>query len=118
MTRTSLCCAAFLFAVPLTTHAGELRASLEGGATWQSRNDFRIPGDGGTLVDLAAYEPGPFSALRATLSWDLTPRQSLRLLAAPLRIAWTRSSRRAHDPRLRNRQCGDGNLLRQSGGAG
>jgi hypothetical protein len=86
MTRTSLCCAAFLFAAPLISHAGELRASLEGGAAWQTRNDFRIPGDGGTLVDLAAYEPGPFNAFRATLSWDLTPRQSLRLLAAPLRV--------------------------------
>jgi hypothetical protein len=87
MIRTSLlCCAAFLFSAPLTSHAGELRASLEGGAAWQTRNDFRIPGDGGTPVDLAAYAPGPFGAFRATLSWDLTPRQSLRLLAAPLRV--------------------------------
>jgi hypothetical protein len=86
MTRTSLCCAAFLFAAASISHAGELHASLEGGAAWQTRNDFRIPGDGGTPVDLSAYEPGPFSAFRATLSWDLTPRQSLRLLAAPLRV--------------------------------
>jgi hypothetical protein len=86
MTRTSLGLAAFLFAAPSISHAGELRASLEGGAAWQTRNDFRIPGDGGTPVDLAAYAAGPFRAFRATLSWDLTPRQSLRLLAAPLRV--------------------------------
>ena len=86
MIKTSLAVAAFLFATPSISHPGELRASLEGGAAWQTRNDFRIPGDGGTPVDLAAYETGPFPAFRATLSWDLTPRQSLRLLAAPLRV--------------------------------
>jgi hypothetical protein len=68
---------------------GEIRASLEGGAAWQTRNDFRIPGDGGTLVELAEYEKGPVPAFRATLTWDVTPRQSLRLLAAPLRVETT-----------------------------
>lgn len=73
-----------LIAVP--AGAGEFRASLEGGAAWQTRNDFRIPGQGGTLVDLATYEPGPFAAFRGSLDWDLTPRQSLRVVAAPLRV--------------------------------
>lgn len=49
------------------------------------RNEFRIPGDGGTLVDLAPYDSGPAGAFRATLTWDLTPRHALRLLTAPLR---------------------------------
>jgi hypothetical protein len=75
-----------LFLAAAAARAGELRASLEGGVAWQTRNDFRIPGDAGTLVDLAAYEPGPFTAFRGALTWDLTPRQSLRLLAAPLRV--------------------------------
>ena len=69
-----------------TAGAGEIRASLEGGAAWQTRNDFRIPGDGGTLVELAEFDSGPVASWRATLTWDLSSRQSLRLLAAPLRL--------------------------------
>jgi hypothetical protein len=72
-----------------SARAGDLRASLEGGPAWQTRNDFRIPGDGGTLVELAEYDPGPVAAVRATLTWDLSARQSLRLLAAPLRLETT-----------------------------
>jgi hypothetical protein len=81
--------AVLLVGLGSASRAGELRASLEAGAAWQSRNDFRIPGDTGTLVELAAYETGPFAAFRATLTYDLTPRQSLRLLAAPLRVETT-----------------------------
>jgi hypothetical protein len=73
-------------ALAAPARAGDLAASLEGGAAWQTRNEFRIPGEGGTPVDLAEYDDGPVAAFRATLSWDLTPRQSLRLLAAPLRL--------------------------------
>lgn len=85
-------CAVFLatlvgFAAPAA--AGEWHASLELGAAWQTRNDFRIPGDSGTLVELADDEPGPVPAFRATLTWDLTERQSIRLLAAPLRVETT-----------------------------
>jgi hypothetical protein len=75
-----------LAALATPAAAGDLHASLEGGAAWQTRNDFRIPGDGGTLVQLAEYDSGPVAALRATLTWDLSSRQSLRLLAAPLRV--------------------------------
>lgn len=74
-------------APPNSSFAGELRGALEVGPAWQARNDFRIPGDGGTLVKLADEAGGgPSTAWRATLSWDLTERQSLRLLAAPLRV--------------------------------
>jgi hypothetical protein len=66
--------------------ASSLRGTLEAGPAWQTRNDFRIPGEGGTLVKLADYESGPTVSFRATLTWDLGERQSLRLLAAPLRI--------------------------------
>jgi hypothetical protein len=89
MNRPALPLAASLILLAAPSGAGELRASLEGGAAWQTRNDFRIPGDGGTLVELADYESGPFAAFRASLDWDLTSRQSLRLLAAPLRVETT-----------------------------
>jgi apolipoprotein D and lipocalin family protein len=69
--------------------SGGVQFSVEGGAAWQTRNDFRIPGDRGTLVKLADYDRGPASPLRMTLSWDLGAHQSLRLLAAPLRVETT-----------------------------
>jgi hypothetical protein len=61
--------------------------AFEAGAAWQARNDFRIPGDGGTLVELP--DAGPVPSFRATLTLDLSDRQSVRLLAAPLRIDQT-----------------------------
>ena len=76
----------FLAAVS-TARAGDVHATFEAGAAWQTRNDFRIPGDGGTLVELP--DDGPLAAFRATLTWDITERQSVRLLAAPLRIEQT-----------------------------
>ncbi len=66
-----------------------LHASLEAGAAWQSRNDFRIPGDGGSLVRLAGVDSGPVAVARATLTWNMTAHHSLRLLAAPLRLQTT-----------------------------
>jgi hypothetical protein len=89
MKRLVLALAGLLLLLAAPSRAGNLRASLEGGAAWQTRNDFRIPGDGGTLVPLADYESGPFAAFRVSLDWDLTSRQSLRLLAAPLRVETT-----------------------------
>ena len=78
-------------ATPAAAASGRARfhASLETGPAWQSRNDFRIPGDSGSLVKLADGESGPFASGRATLTWDLSEKQSLRLLAAPLRIETT-----------------------------
>jgi hypothetical protein len=86
MTRHALRFVTTLALLATPAWAGELRASLEGGAAWQTRNDFRIPGNGGTLVELAEYDSGPVPAWRGTLTWDLASRQSLRLLAAPLRL--------------------------------
>lgn len=74
---------------PALSAGAEWHASIELGAAWQTRNDFRIPGDGGTLVALADYDSGPVPAFRATLTWDLTERQSIRLLAAPLSVETT-----------------------------
>jgi hypothetical protein len=76
-------------AAPRPASSGGVEVAVEGGAAWQTRNDFRIPGDGGTLVELADYDPGPAAAFRATLRWDFTERQSLRLLVAPLSLETT-----------------------------
>jgi hypothetical protein len=48
------------------------------------RNDFAVPGDGGTLVRLD--DRGPATALRATLLWRVSEGWSLRALAAPLSL--------------------------------
>jgi hypothetical protein len=67
----------------------QVQLAVEGGAAWQTRNEFRVPGAGGTLVDLADSDAGPAPAFRATLTWDLTRHMSLRLLAAPLKLETT-----------------------------
>lgn len=64
--------------------AGELRLDLEAASVWQARNDFAVPGDGGTLVRLP--DSGPRFGARATLEWDFGTRWSARFLAAPLSL--------------------------------
>lgn len=54
---------------------------IEAGPAWQMRNDFAVPGDGGTLVRLG--HETTFAA-RTTLVWNASERWSVRLLAAPL----------------------------------
>lgn len=61
------------------------RLELEGGASWQLRNDFAVPGDTGTRLSLDEVTDGPSAAFRGTLWADISRRSSLRLLAAPLR---------------------------------
>ncbi len=78
---------AVLLAPAAPASAGDFHAALEAGAAWTGRNDFRIPGDTGSLVELP--DDGAVPAFRATLTWDLGERQSLRLLAAPLRVEQT-----------------------------
>ena len=65
------------------------RLELEGGAAWQLRNDFAVPGDGGTRLSIDEANGGPFAAFRGTLWADVSKRSSLRLLAAPLRTTAT-----------------------------
>ena len=61
---------------------------LEAGPVWQSRNDVQIPntadGTRFSLVDLIGT--GPVAAVRAYLYWNISDRQQLRLLLAPLSI--------------------------------
>lgn len=73
--------AAFALAVPARAD-NPFSVQLEGGAVWQARNDFAVPGDTGTLVRLP--QDGPFPAFRASLNWDVGQRFSLRAVAAPL----------------------------------
>jgi len=77
---------------PLTLLAGSeetpsrFEIELEAGPVWQTLNDVQIPNtDAGTrfsLVDLVGK--GPWLAPRAYLTWNIRPRHSIRLLAAPL----------------------------------
>ena len=63
------------------------RIELEGGALWQSRNDVQIPGDTGTrfsMIDLTGS--GPFPVGRLTVDWDVSKRNSLRFVYAPLSL--------------------------------
>jgi hypothetical protein len=64
-----------------------VRLELEGGLTFQTRNEFAVPGTDGTRLDLADFDQGPFAAGRATLTIDLGERTALRLLAAPLSLS-------------------------------
>lgn len=72
-------------------HPPKLAIELEGGALWQSRNDAEIPNDGSatrfSLADLAGS--GPWPAFRLYVTWNLTERHGLRLLAAPFSLTET-----------------------------
>lgn len=70
-----------------TTEPGRIAVTIEGLGLWQQRNDVRIPPETGTefsLVDLIGKAPGP--AVRVTAIADVTERQQLRLVYAPLRL--------------------------------
>lgn len=64
---------------------------LEGGAVWQTRNDVQIPNtDQGTRFALDdVVGTGPWPSGRLYLTWNITPRHGLRLLAAPLTLSET-----------------------------
>lgn len=68
--------------LPPVSRADDLRLDLEVGPAWQTRNDFAVPGDTGTLIRLG--DDGPDLAGRVTVVWDVGSRWSLRFLAAPL----------------------------------
>lgn len=64
---------------------------LEAGPAWQSYNDVEIPNDGSatrfSLYDLAGA--GPWPAARLYVTWNLTDRHGVRLLAAPFSLTET-----------------------------
>lgn len=59
---------------------------LEGALVYQTRNDQRIPSNGGTQFDLSDFDQGPFEALRLYVGKIFNDRHEVRLLYAPLEI--------------------------------
>lgn len=59
---------------------------MEAGSTWQSGNDVQVPntlaGTRFSLKDLAGQ--GPWFAGRVYFTWNISPRNGVRLLVAPL----------------------------------
>lgn len=59
---------------------------LEGDLSWQSRNDQRVPGNGGTLFSLSDIKQGPFPNFRVYAGHRFQERHEIRFLYAPLQI--------------------------------
>jgi hypothetical protein len=71
-----------------TSSPGRIGISVEGLNVWQQRNDVRIPPDTGTefsLVDLLGSSPTP--SVRVTATADITERQRILVVYAPLRLS-------------------------------
>ncbi len=71
-----------------TSSPGRISISVEGLNVWQQRNDVRIPPDTGTefsLVDLLGSSPTP--SVRVTATADVTERQQIHAVYAPLRLS-------------------------------
>jgi hypothetical protein len=84
--RRILAAALLALAAPATALAG-VEAEVEAGVVVPSRNDARIPGDGGTtfsLVDDLSTSPAP--AFRARLGYRFGERHLVTALFAPLRV--------------------------------
>jgi hypothetical protein len=82
----SLSCAAHAAA----QNAPRVGIVLEAAGVWSTRNDVRIPPEGGTefsIVDLIGS--GPAGAARLETTIELSERHGLRLTYAPLRISGT-----------------------------
>jgi hypothetical protein len=71
-----------------TAQVPKVTVELEGGPAWQSYNDVEIPNDGSatrfSLSDLVGS--GPWRAGRLYVTWNMTERHGLRLLAAPFSL--------------------------------
>jgi hypothetical protein len=69
----------------LTADDSTFVVEIEMGPAWQNRNDVQIPNDeSGTRFALDGIAgTGPWVAGRATLTWNMTQRSSLHVIAAP-----------------------------------
>lgn len=65
---------------------GQTFVSLEGNLTWQSRNDQRVPGEGGGDFSIADFKSGPFPGFRLYAGHIINGRHEIRALYAPLAI--------------------------------
>jgi hypothetical protein len=82
-----------LFALTMTTTFSLSQSEkkfgimVEGGATWQSRNDIRVPNETGTEFSLPdVIGAGPYGVFRAEFDFDINERHGLRFVFAPLEI--------------------------------
>ncbi len=75
----------FLFVFGFAAHA-QTWISVEGDLTWQSRNDQRVPGEGGGDFSISDFKSGPFPAYRLYAGHIWNDRHELRALYAPLAI--------------------------------
>ncbi|MFN7684815.1 MAG: hypothetical protein ACK5QT_05325 [Oligoflexia bacterium] len=81
------CCTLFVVLALLSSRAqAGAFVSVEGSASWQSRNDQRIPGEGGTDFALTDFGRGPFGLYRVYAGYVWDDKHELRLLYAPLEV--------------------------------
>lgn len=62
----------------------ETYVSVEGAATWQARNDQRIPGTSGTDFSFVDFNRGPLPTYRVYVGHVWNERHEIRALYAPL----------------------------------
>ena len=92
-----LCAACATPGSSLSAHRDErsVTLDLEGGPLWQSRNDVRIPGSGGTKFSMSdLIGDGPSPAGRLTADWDINARHAVRAVIAPLEVDGTGTLKR------------------------
>lgn len=77
---------ASIFFILSSAAQAQTYVTLEGGGTWQSRNDQQIPGDTGTRFSIADFDNGPFTSYRLYVGHKWSQQHELRLLYAPLEI--------------------------------
>jgi len=80
--RKAVCAVLLLLpaAAPVVAQS-PFRLELEGGPAWQTRNDFAVPGKGGTRLSLD--DAPTVAAFRLAGIWDFGERWSFRALVAP-----------------------------------
>lgn len=72
---------------PLADNAwAETFVSIEAAQTYQSKNDQRVPGEGGDLIVLTDFSKGPFFSNRIFIGHKWDERHEIRALYAPLEI--------------------------------
>ena len=84
--------AALVLSVPAWGQAseaseGSFAIGLESGPLRFSRNDVRIPGDGGTEFDMTGLTGSEAEFLRVEARWQIDERHGVRLVLAPLEVS-------------------------------
>jgi len=66
--------------------SADMLLAVEGSLAWQSRNEARIPGAGGTRFSIADLAKGPAADYRVYLGYKIAERHELRALYAPFGV--------------------------------